>query len=199
MPGKSVPPEKIAEAVTLRAAGCTTAVIADRLGISVRTVNRIIAQHKPKKGEAASELIKAAKQHLLEGVTSNDRIREEAASLIADDIAHARILRQRMANATEHLTANNLEEAALLLRAAAAYSTALKNTSDTLRHSMNTEKALEAVEIESLPELIIREISCAEALQMTLNSPGYMGGNSAYQHAAIECADIAEAEDVAES
>lgn len=79
-----------------------------------------------------------------------------------------------MANAAEHLTATNLEEAALLMRAAAAYSTALKNTSDTLRHSMGTGRALKTVEAESLPELVVQEISGTEALRMTENSEGHM-------------------------
>lgn len=175
MPGKSVSPEKIAEAVTLRAAGYTATAIADRLGISVRSVNRVFEHHKAKKGEASHELVQAARQALIEGVTSNDRIKEEAARLIADDLAHARLLRSRIADATEHLTATNLEEAALLMRAAAAYSTALKNTSDTLRHSMGTEKALQTVEADDLPELVVQEISAEEALRMTANSAGHMG------------------------
>ena len=85
---------------------------------------------------------------------------------MADDLAHARLLRQRMADASEHLVATNLEEAALLMRAAAAYSTALKNTSDTLRHSMRTEKALEAHDAVNLPELVVREITNEEAIKM---------------------------------
>lgn len=175
MPGKSVPPEKIAEAVTLRSAGYTATAIADRLGISLRTVNRVFEHHKAKKGEVKQEMIQAARQVLIEGITSNDRIKEEAARLIADDLAHARLLRSRMADATEHMTATNLEEAALLMRAAAAYSTALKNTSDTLRHSMGTEKALQTVEADDLPELVVQEISAEEALRMTANSAGHMG------------------------
>jgi hypothetical protein len=181
MPGKSVSPEKIAEAVTLRAAGYTATAIADRIGVSVRTLHRAFEHHKAKKGAMKDELVQAARKQLIEGVTSDERIKEEAARLIADDIAHARLLRSRMADATEHMTATNLLEAALLMRAAAAYSTALKNTSDTLRHSLGTERALETVEAQSLPELVVREISDTSALQMTLkgqelmNRPGPAG------------------------
>ena len=172
MAGKSVSPEKIAEAVTLRAAGYTTTAIAERLGVSIRTLHRVFEHHKTKKGEVTDELVQAAKNDLMRVVISTDRIKEEVARLIADDIAHARLLRGRMADATEHLTAGNLVEAALLMRAAAACSTALKNTSDMLRHSMGTERALEAVEAESLPELVVSEISAPAALRMTQDSPG---------------------------
>jgi lambda repressor-like predicted transcriptional regulator len=174
MPGKSPTPEKIIDAVTLRAAGHTIASISDRTGISVRTLSRIFERHTAKKGEINAELVEAAKRDLIETVTSNDRIKEEAARLIADDIAHARLLRSRMADATEHMTATNLLEAALLMRAAAAYSTALKNTSDTLRHSLGTDRALETVEAENLPELVVREISDTAALQLTLKGQELM-------------------------
>lgn len=103
----------------------------------------------------------------MEAVTSNDRINEEAGRIVADDLAHARLLRERMAVAAEHLTATNLEEAALLMRAATASSTALKNSSDMLRHSLRTtDQALDAQDAQDLPELIVREISDAEARQM---------------------------------
>lgn len=205
MPGKSVSPEKIAEAVTFRAAGYTATAIADRIGVSIRTLHRIFEHHKAKKGAVTDELVHAAKQSLLEGITSNERIREEAGRLVADDLAHARLLRIRMADATEHLIARNLEEAALLMRAAAAYSTALKNTSDTLRHSMGTEKALEAVEAEDLPELVLREISGVDALRMVQGSPGHMartdadGGPVAAEVGEIEVEDdrVDEGADVA--
>ncbi|MGQ0655203.1 MAG: hypothetical protein ACT4P4_23555 [Betaproteobacteria bacterium] len=72
----------------------------------------------------------------------------------------------RIAVAAEHLTATNLPEAALLMRAAAAYSTAIKNTSDMLRHSLRTERALDAQDAAELPQLAIIEITAEEALRM---------------------------------
>lgn len=167
MAGKSVSPVKIAEAVTLRAAGYTATAIADRLGVSVRTLHRAFEHHKTRKGEVTDELIQAAKRDLLQAVISTDRIKQEAACLVTDDLAHARLLRSRMADATEHMTATNLEEAALLMRAAAAYSTALTNTSHMLRLSLGTKRALETVEAQELPVLILSEISDEDALRMT--------------------------------
>lgn len=163
MSRRSPSPDRIAEAVSLRAAGYTVTAISERTGISVRSLNRIFQKHGAKKGAVRDELIETAKRSLIEAVTSNDRIREEAARIVMDDLAHARLLRERMAVATEHFNATNLEEAALLMRAAAAYSTALKNTSDMLRHSLRTERALEAGEAEDLPDLVLREISDEEA------------------------------------
>ena len=175
MAAKSTSPEVIAQAVSLRAAGYTVAAISERTGISIRTLNRLFARHGTKKGAARDELIETAKRNLIEGVTSNERIKEEAARIVADDLAHARLLRMRIAVASEHLTATNLEEAALLMRAAAAYSTAIKNTSDMLRHSLRTERALDVVERKDLPELVVIEISPEEALRMRQSAGDELG------------------------
>jgi hypothetical protein len=93
----------------------------------------------------------------MEGVTSNERITEDAARSVADDLAHTRLLRGHMVDAAEHLVgATNLVEGALAMRVAAPYSTAPKNTYDLPRHSMRTEKALETYGAVDLPDLIVR-------------------------------------------
>lgn len=66
-----------------------------------------------------------------------------------------------MVAATEVMTAVTLSDAVLVMRAAAAYSTALKNTSDIIRHSLRAERFNEDVSSE-LPELIVRELTAAE-------------------------------------
>lgn len=172
MPGKSLTPDQIAEAVTLRAAGYTVTAISDRTGISIRTLNRVFEHHGTRKGAIKDDLVARAKHELVTAITSNEKIREEAARLVADDLAHARLLRQCMAEASEHLTATTLYEAALVMRAAAAYSTAVKNTSDMLRHSLRTDQALEEQNAGSLPELVVREITAAEALQIRQEAAG---------------------------
>lgn len=166
MAGKALTPTQIAEALCLRMAGYTITAVADRLHVGIRTLNRLFERNGTKKGAVKAELLEAARQNLIEGVTSNERIREEAACIVADDLAHARMIRSRIADASEHLTAGNLQEAALLMRAAAAYSVALKNTSDTLRHTMRTERALDAQDAQELPELVVREMTDEEVKQM---------------------------------
>ena len=66
-----------------------------------------------------------------------------------------------MLSASEQLQASSLKDAVLVMRAAAAYSTALKNTSDTLRQTLRVERALEGVAVE-MPELLIREMTQEE-------------------------------------
>src|SRR5688572_29476689 len=98
MPGKSLSPDQLAEAVALRTAGFTVAAIASRLGFSVRTISRVFERHRTRKGAATSELIEQARQELMSAVTSPERVREEAARLVADDLAHARLLRAKIAS-----------------------------------------------------------------------------------------------------
>lgn len=158
MTKKVATPDKISEALALREAGYTTLSISQQLGISVRSLHRHFADHGTKKGAIKQQLINAARLELMKRVTSDDAIREEAARLINDDLAHARHLRDLMIDATQHLQANSLKDAALVMRAAAAYSTAIKNTSDMMRQSLRLERRDDDAD-KSLPELVISELS----------------------------------------
>lgn len=149
--------KEIAEALVLNEAGCTALAIAQRLGFSHRTIQRHLSEHGAKKGGLKKVVIEQAKAELFESVTSNKAIREEAAKLIVDNIAHSQHLRAVMLEATEHLKATSLDDAALVMRAIAAASTALKNTSDMLRHSLGTDKIID--DAEEIPDLNVTELT----------------------------------------
>jgi hypothetical protein len=51
------------------------------------------------------------------------------------------------------------------MRAAAAYSTAIKNTSDMMRHTLRIEQTIEDSDKE-LPELVIKELTQGEIEDM---------------------------------
>lgn len=53
----------------------------------------------------------------------------------------------------------------MVMRAAAAYSTAIKNTSDMMRHTLRIEKSIDDADKE-LPELIIKELTGDEIEEM---------------------------------
>ena len=58
-----------------------------------------------------------------------------------------------------------------MMRAAAAYSTAIKNTSDLLRHSLRLEHSLDDTG-KDLPELVISELSDDEAAELRKTNDG---------------------------
>ncbi|MBS1191386.1 MAG: hypothetical protein H6R10_3178 [Rhodocyclaceae bacterium] len=161
MAKKTATPDEISQALALREAGYTTLSISQRLGISVRSLQRHFAKHGTKKGAIKEEVLEAARADLLKCISSDDAIKEEAAKLINDDLAHVRYLRDIMVDAAEQLQATSLKEALLVMRAAAAYSTAIKNTSDMLRHTLQIEKNIDNTDKE-LPELVIRELTDGE-------------------------------------
>ena len=138
MTKKTASPAEISQALALREAGYTALSISQRLGISVRSLQRHFADHGTKKGSIKKEVLDNASADLLKRVTSDEAIKEEAARLINDDLAHAQHLRELMINATEYLQASSLKDAVLVMRAAAAYSTAIKNTSDMMRQFLHT-------------------------------------------------------------
>ena len=166
MPGKAASPSLIAEVVALREVGFTVATIADRTGVSPSTVARIVARHGARKGTASAELVADARAELRNVLRSDETIADEAARMIADDLAHARLLRERLLVAADHLRATNLQEAAVMMRAAAALSTALKNTSDMVRHSLGYERMRDAASQQDLPILTVQVISDTHAARL---------------------------------
>jgi hypothetical protein len=56
------------------------------------------------------------------------------------------------------MKAETLKDAVLVYRAAAAYSTALKNTSDMLRHSLRIDR-LDDTDDEELPTLVVKVLT----------------------------------------
>jgi AraC-like DNA-binding protein len=160
-------PEEIAEALALREAGFTTLAISQRLGISIRTLQRHFTAAGTRKGAAKAEVLQRAKDELMARITSDEAIKEEAARLVADDLAHSLHLREVILTASEQMKAANLEEAALVMRAAAAYSTAIKNTSDIIRRSLRLEERVNAG--DELPELVVTELSQTEIEQLRSN------------------------------
>lgn len=158
MTKKTATPDEITDALALREAGYTTLAISQRLGISIRSLQRHFAIHGAKKGTLKQDAIDAARTSLLMSVTSDDAIREEAARLITDDLAHARHLRTIIMEAADQLKAESLRDAVLVMRAAAAYATALKATSDTLRHTLRVDRVVDHSG-DDLPELVVRELS----------------------------------------
>lgn len=152
-------PAQLAEALAMRAAGYSVLAISQRLGISTRTLHRHFNKHGTAKGAVQAELIEVARQEMVGKLTSIDELKVEAARLIADNLAHARHLREIMMTATEQMKAASLKDAVLVMRAAAAYATATKLTSDMLRHSLALDRVYEQAEIDEIPELIIRDLS----------------------------------------
>lgn len=158
------PPDVVSEALALREAGYTALAISQRLNMSVRTLQRHFASAGTRKGALKNEVLQRAKDELIARITSDETIRNEAARLVADDLAHSLHLREVILAASEQMKATNLVEAALVMRAAAAYSTVMKNTSDMLRHSLRLEQR--GNESDEFPELVVSELTQAEIEQM---------------------------------
>lgn len=151
-------PHQLAEAHAMREAGYTALAISQHLGISVRTLHRHFAANGTVKGTAKTALYDRAVADLLASITNEDSLKQEAARLLADDLAHSRHIRELMQTASLAMTATNLTDAVLVMRAAAAYSTAIKNTSDIVRHGLRLDRFRDGLD-EDMPELIVSELT----------------------------------------
>ncbi|WP_368924514.1 hypothetical protein, partial [Comamonas aquatica] len=94
---KNTAPDAVAQALSMRAAGYTVTAISQQLGIGVRTLARLFAKHGTAKGTALPEVIEASRSKLLALITSDDAIRQQAAQLLQDDLAHVQAIREAMA------------------------------------------------------------------------------------------------------
>lgn len=160
----SVTPTLEAQIIALREAGYTNLAIAKRLSIGLRTVQRHLASAGVKKGSLKSELIDQAREEALSLLKSDPAIKQAIAQLLLDDIAHVSHLRDVLVQASEHLVATDAKSAAVVMRGAAAYSVAIKNTSDTLQKHFSKHNQSE---MQYMPELVVREITAEEAMAMT--------------------------------
>jgi lambda repressor-like predicted transcriptional regulator len=159
MPGKRLTPAKEIEATTLREAGFTLTAIAERVDVSVSSLQRLFKRRSTAKGIVSAEAVDSARQNLLSSLTSNERIKEEVARIISDDMAHSRMIREKAAVAMEAMNPSDTAEAALAMRALVAYSTLIKNTSDTLRNDLRMSGASIESMADDLPDLVIREMT----------------------------------------
>lgn len=160
---KNTAPNAVAQALSMRAAGYTVTAISQQLGIGVRTLARLFAKHGTAKGTALPEVIEASRSKLLALITSDDAIRQQAAQLLQDDLAHVQAIREAMAATLETVTEKpptTPKDAALTMRAIVAYSTALKNTADVWRHSLRMDER--AADDKPLPELVIQELTAEQ-------------------------------------
>lgn len=164
MSGKQKTPDQETQAVVLREAGWTVSAIADRLAISVSTVQRLLKKHHVVAGAGTQALIEKAREELLTAAFSLEAVQQTAASLVADELALVRQIRQKIASSVENLDPAN----PLAFRGLAAASTALKLTQDVTRRALPIEKLGQAMDIEELPELRIRIMTEDDVAEMRM-------------------------------
>ena len=160
----TVTPTLQAQIIALREAGYTNLAIAKRLSVGIRTVQRHLASAGVKKGSLKSELIEQAREEALSLLKSDPAIKQAISQLLLDDIAHVSHIREIMVEATEYLQATDAKSAALVMRGAAAYSVAVKNTSDTLQKHFSKHSQ---PEMHDLPTLIVQELTVEQIKEMS--------------------------------
>lgn len=153
MGAKHLSPDLQQEAAAMLAAGWTQAAVANHLGISVSSVRRIQERYRVKKGAVKACLIDQAQADLMDSA-DGERLKQMTAALLVDEVVQTRQLRDTMALALEEIHTDP-NKVSMIMRAAAAYSTALKNTSDMLRKSTCTDETTG----HDLPTLTIHELT----------------------------------------
>ena len=161
MPGKKTTPDQSTQVVIHREAGYTLPAIANRLDLSISTVQRIIKTNKVVAGAGTQALIEKAREELFTSAFSLEAIQQTVAALVTDELALSNQIRIKLANALEALDPAD----PIVFRGLAAASTTLKLTQDVTRRSLPIDKLNQAQDIEELPTLqihIMTELDVAE-------------------------------------
>ena len=162
MTGKQATPDQGAQAVILREAGYTLSAIAERLGISLSTIQRLLKKHKAVAGATTQALIEKTREEMLTSAFSLESVQQTAAALVLDDLAIAQQIRRKLSNALEELDSSN----PIVFRALAASATTLKLTQDVGRRALPLDKLEQAQAVEELPELQIHIMSGMDVEEM---------------------------------
>jgi len=187
---KTALPNEIGQALAMREAGYTSLAISQQLGISVRSLQRHFAATGTKKGAIKVDVLQRAKDDLLARITNDQTIKEEAARLVADDLAHSMHLRELILAASEQMTAMSLRDAVQVMRAAAAYSTTIKNTSDIIRQSLRLKNV--DTDTDELPELVVTELTQVEIAELRREPEAEKALNADFADINEDCIDLIE-------
>lgn len=148
-------PDVEAQAVILREAGYTCPAIASQLNLSLSTTKRILKRRRAVAGAAAEALIEQARQRMLDAAFELDTVQSQAASLVLDDLALVRIIRDRTMETLEALDLST-STPYQMMRTAVAAATALDLTQKTYRRALPLDQLAESTRVETLSELRIK-------------------------------------------
>ncbi len=163
MPGQRMTPEQRSEAVAMKAAGYTLASIADRTGISVRTLSRHFSRIETKPEPITDELVQRERERMLEAIDSSERVREAIASSMLDSFALTRAIRAKVALAVDVIDVEDHERAREAARALAQLASALKATSAVTRSAMGDDDSSPAKPtVLEIREMTSEEIAGAQ-------------------------------------
>lgn len=105
-------PDQIKAVVVLRSAGRSHTVIAERAGLSISTITRILRRHKVKGGEGEQVLVAAAREQLHQYYRDDEEIQRLYSEITVDSITHIRQAREKAALAVEVMEPTDTKSAA---------------------------------------------------------------------------------------
>ncbi|MCS8504514.1 hypothetical protein N1E27_15935 [Pseudomonas aeruginosa] len=148
-------PDIEAQVVILREAGHTVPAISAQLGLSLSTTKRICKRRGVVAGAATDALIDQARQQMLDTAFELDKVQQQAAALVVEDLSCASLIRQKMLEQLEQIEPGT-SEPFKAMRAITAAATTLDLTQKVSRRALPLDKLDEASRVEELSELRIR-------------------------------------------
>lgn len=142
-------------AFTLRLGGWSLSAIAEKLGISTSSLQRLFNENSIKRGSITAKMIEAAKNELI----LNDDLKHQIASMVKDDLALIRRSREAIALSLERIVNDESLPVVAKARAIAALTTSLGLSQSVYRKALNVSKIESAIDETALPSLTIHYMS----------------------------------------
>lgn len=189
------PPNIEAQAIILREAGYTALAIAIRLNLSLSTTKRILKRRGAIAGAATEALIAKARQDMQDSAFELGAVQEIYASSVLEDLALARLIREKTADTLEQIDPST-STPYQTLRAVVAAATATKLTQDVIHRALPLDRLNEAAHVEQLSELRIRIMTDKDVQvmreQQRKDAADHISGNPLMRERSAEDDEIVE-------
>lgn len=146
--------DRDARIISMRGIGCSILDIAETVGVSESTVDRVLKRHKTHKGELVEALVSKSREEVLSTLTGDRQLVVLAALSVRTSLLINEKIQQQVMQAIE-LIPTDPAKGLLMARALSSLSNTMKLCNDSVRSAIKIAPVADAVEDEELPELII--------------------------------------------
>jgi hypothetical protein len=146
--------ERDARVVSMRGVGCSVLDIAETLGVSPSTVDRVLKRHKTHKGELVDALVSKSRDEVLSTLTGNQQLTTLAAISVRTSMLINERIQQQVLQAIE-LIPTDPSRGLLMARALNSLSNTMKLCNDSVRSAIKIAPPSEQLADVELPELMI--------------------------------------------
>jgi hypothetical protein len=154
--------DDIKNAIAWRESGLTIAAISDKLKMPVSTVKALLKRFNVSKGASRDELVKVARQKLIDDSQLKDLIAAQIAASVSNQLAMARLIEDEVSMMFEELSKNKRLSLAIRSRALSSLASSCQIAQSIAFSALDINARRGEVIQNELPDLVISSYSESE-------------------------------------